>query len=187
MTHDVQFETFLQEHGNDKLTSSRIGGTLNHVTGNPAQYQGMFETGKVDLAAVPEPWASTLVESGAAKVVVSTDEIAYGNTLPNTVLVANGTLVKEKKEIVQGLVKANQEAVDFINNNQGEAQNIAIKAIKDLTKQELDKDIVKQAMEKVHYTTEVDENVIKEFAQSSYDLEFLKEELKIDGLVEKSL
>ena len=37
----------------------------------------MFETGQVDLAAVPEPWASTLVQNGA-KVIVNTDEIAYG-------------------------------------------------------------------------------------------------------------
>ena len=78
-----------------------MGDLLKHVTGNPATYQGMFETGKVDLAAVPEPWASILVENGA-KVVVSTEEIAYGENLPNVVLVASGDLVNDKKEIVQG-------------------------------------------------------------------------------------
>lgn len=184
-THDVQFETFLQGLENEKLTSNRIGGTLKHVTGNPAQYQGMFETGQVDLAAVPEPWASTLIQNGA-KVVVNTDKIAYGNTLPNTVLVATGSLIKDHKEIVEGLLKAQQEAVDFINNNREEAEGIAIKAIKDLTKQELDKDLVKQAMARIIYTTDVDADVIYDFAQSSYELEFLKEEPKFDGLVDTS-
>nr|WP_295971013.1 ABC transporter substrate-binding protein [uncultured Bacillus sp.] len=185
-THDVQFEAFLQEQGIDKLTSSRIGGSLKHVTGNPAQYQGMFETGKVDLAAVPEPWASTLVQNGA-KVIIDTDEIAYGKTLPNTVLVASGTLIEEHKDIVKGLVKAQQEAVDFINSNQEEAQAIAINAIKELTKQELDQSLVKQAMERITYTTAVDEDVIKDFAKSSYDLQFLKEIPNLDGLVDTAL
>jgi len=185
-THDVQFETYLMEQGIEELASSRIGGSIKHVTGNPATYQGMFETGKVDLAAVPEPWASILVENGA-KVVVSTEEIAYGENLPNVVLVASGDLVNDKKEIVQGLVDAQQKSVDFINNNQEESQDIAIKAIKDLTKQEMDKDIVAKAMARITYTTKIDEEVLKEFGQSSFDLEFLKEQPNFDGLVDSSL
>lgn len=184
-THDVQFETYLQQQGDEKLKSSRIGGTLKHVLGNPAQYQGMFETGQVDIAVVPEPWASTLIQNGA-KVIVSTDKIAYGNTLPNTVLVASGALIEENKEIVKGLVQAHQEAVDFINDNPEKANEIAIQSIKDLTKQELDKDVVKKAMERIKYTTEIDKDVINDFAQSSFELDFLKEKPELDGLVDIS-
>ena len=184
-THDVQFETYLMEQGIEELASSRIGGSIKHVTGNPATYQGMFETGKVDLAAVPEPWASILVENGA-KVIVSTEEIAYGENLPNVVLVASGDLVNDKKEVVQALVDAQQKSVEFINNNVEETQDIAIKAIKDLTKQEMDKDIVAKAMARITYTTEIDEEVLKEFGQSSFDLEFLKEQPNFDGLVYSS-
>lgn len=184
-THDVQFETFLMEKSMDDLASARIGGSLKHVTGNPATYQGMFETGQVDLAAVPEPWATILIENGA-NVVVSTEEIAYGENLPNVVLVASGNLIEENKELVQGLVNAQQKAVDFIHNNREVTQDIAIKAIKDLTKQEMDKEIVAKAMDRMTYTTEIDEEVLKEFGQSSFDLEFLKETPNFDGLVLKS-
>ena len=128
-THDVQFETYLMEQGIEELASSRIGGSIKHVTGNPATYQGMFETGKVDLAAVPEPWASILVENGA-KVVVSTEEIAYGENLPNVVLVASGDLVNDKKEIVQGLVDAQQKSVDFINNNKKKLKILRLRRLK---------------------------------------------------------
>lgn len=182
-THDVQFETSLEDQAIKKLTSSRIGGTLKHVTGNPANYQGMFETGKVDLAAVPEPWASILVKKGA-KVIISTDKIAYGKTLPNTVLVTSNKLLKNNKEIAQGIAKAEKEAVDFINNNPKEAQKIAIKSIKDLTKQDMDQDIVEKAMSNITFTSAVDEDVIQKFGQSSYDLKFLKEKPDFTGLVE---
>ncbi|WP_033826799.1 ABC transporter substrate-binding protein [Bacillus andreraoultii] len=182
-THDVQFETYLQQLGNKELTSSRIGGTLSHVTGNPASYQAMFESGKVDLAAVPEPWASILVENGA-KVIISTEDIAYGETLPNTVFVANGKLIKENQEVVEDLLKAHEKAVDFINNNAKEALDIAVNSIKELTNQEMDQKIVEKAMSRITYTTEIDEEVLKEFGQSSYELEFLKKKPAFDGLVE---
>ncbi|MET3575527.1 ABC transporter substrate-binding protein [Bhargavaea ullalensis] len=181
-THDVQFETYLQQLGNDKLASSRIGGTLNHVTGNPASYAAMFESGKVDLAAVPEPWGSILVENGA-KVIISSDDIAYGNTLPNTVLVAGSKLSEDKPELAAKLVDAHQQAVDFINDNPDKARKIAIQSIKDLTHQEMDPAIVSKAMDRITYTTDVNEAVLKEFGTSSYDLEFLKENPSFDGLV----
>ncbi|WP_040226647.1 ABC transporter substrate-binding protein [Bhargavaea cecembensis] len=181
-THDVQFETYLQQLGNDQLASSRIGGSLNHVTGNPASYPSMFESGKVDLAAVPEPWASILVDQGA-KVIISSDDIAYGQTLPNTVLVANGQFAEKQPELTAHLLDAHKKAVDFINENPDKAQKIAIHAIKDLTHQEMDKNIVAQAMSRVTYTTDVNEAVLKEFGTSSHELEFLKEDPSFDGLV----
>ncbi|WP_227397022.1 ABC transporter substrate-binding protein [Jeotgalibacillus aurantiacus] len=178
-THDVQMETFLKEQG---ITSARIGGTLKHVTGNPAQYQAMFESGKVDLAAVPEPWASTLVANGA-KVIVDTDEIAYGTTLPNTVLVTSGKLLEEENELVKQIVEAHEKSIQFINENPEEAQTIAIDSIEEITNQRMDESIIASAWERVTYTTEVNADVIQAFADSSHDLQFLKEKPEFDELV----
>ena len=181
-THDVQFETYLQDYD---IASSRIGGTLKHTTGNPAQYQAFFESGKVDLAAVPEPWASLLIKDGA-KVIVDTKDIAYGTTLPNTVLVTSNKFIKENKDLVQNIVKAHKKAVDFINKNKEEARDIAIQSIKEITNQELDPEIIDSAWERVRYTTEVDEKVLQDFSNSSYDLKFLKEKPDLKGLVDTS-
>ncbi|TFE00593.1 ABC transporter substrate-binding protein [Jeotgalibacillus salarius] len=178
-THDVQMETFLKEQG---ITSARIGGTLKHVTGNPAQYQAMFESGKVDLAAVPEPWASTLVANGA-KIIVDTDEIAYGTTLPNTVLVTSGKLLEEESEMIQQITEAHEKSIAFINENPEEAQTIAVDSIEEITNQRMDEAIIASAWERVTYTTEVNADVIQAFAESSHDLQFLKEKPKFDDLV----
>lgn len=179
-THDVQMETFLQDFG---VTSARIGGTLKHVTGNPAQYGAMFESGKVDLAAVPEPWASQLVNDGA-KIIVDTDEISYGTTLPNTVLVTSGKLVDENKELIAKIVKAHEKSVHFINENPEEARDIAIRSIKEITDQDLDPAIVESAWERVTYTTEVNAEVVQEFANSSFELKFLKEKPEFSDLID---
>lgn len=47
----------------------------------------------------------------------------------------------------------------------------------------MDKEIVAKAMENVTYTTEIDEQVLKDFGQSSFELQFIKEEPNFDGLV----
>ncbi|MFC0271890.1 ABC transporter substrate-binding protein [Metabacillus herbersteinensis] len=181
-THDVQMETFLQDFG---ISSARIGGTLKHVTGNPAQYGAMFESGKVDLAAVPEPWASQFVKDGAT-ILVDSDEISYGTTLPNTVLVTSNELIEEDEELVKNIVKAHEKGVSFINENKDEAREIAIKSIKEATNQELDPSIIDSAWERVRYTTEVDAEVVQEFANSSFELKFLKEKPEFDELIDTS-
>jgi NitT/TauT family transport system substrate-binding protein len=180
-THDVQMETFLQDYG---VSSARIGGTLKHVTGNPAQYAAMFESGKVDIAAVPEPWASQLVKDTGAKIIVDSKKISYGTTLPNVILVSSGAKIKADKDVIGKIVKAQDEAIAFIGKNPDEAKAITIKSIKDITKQELDKDVVDGAWTNIRYTAEVNQKVIQEFANSSVELKFLKEKPDFAALID---
>ncbi|MBD8067479.1 aliphatic sulfonate ABC transporter substrate-binding protein [Bacillus sp. PS06] len=180
-THDVQMETFLKDYG---ITSARIGGTLKHLTGNPAQYAGMFESGKVDLAAVPEPWASQLVKDVGAKIIVDSNNISFGETLPNTILVTSNKAIEEDKELIENIVKAHNQAVEFINENPEESIQITIDSIKETTKQDLDKEVVDMAWEKIRYTTDVDAEVIQQFADSSHDLKFLKEKPDFANLID---
>ncbi|KAB7707858.1 aliphatic sulfonate ABC transporter substrate-binding protein [Bacillus aerolatus] len=181
-THDVQMETFIKDFG---IESNRIGGNLKHTTGKPAQYAGLFESGKVDLAAVPEPWGSLLVKEEGAKIIVDSDEISFGTSLPNSVLATSGKLVKEDPELVQKIVDAHQKAIDFINENPEEAKELTIASIKKDTKQELAKDVVDSAWKRITYTSEVNEEVMQEFANSSYDLKFLKTQPDFTALIDK--
>src|SRR5690625_6077337 len=75
-THDVQFETYMKEMG---VTSDRVGGSMKHVTGKPAQYGTMFESGSIDVATAPEPWASVLEAEQDVNVVIDTNEVSYGD------------------------------------------------------------------------------------------------------------
>jgi len=180
-THDVQMETYLQAYG---IKSARIGGKLKHVTGNPAQYASMFETGKVDAAAVPEPWATELVKETGAKILVDSNKISFGKNLPNSILVTTGKEIKENKDIVQGIVNAQNDAIRFITKNPEEAKKITLKSINDITKQQLDKDVVDQAWSHFHFTKDVDKDVIQAFANSSYELKFLKEKPDFSTLID---
>ncbi|MCM3246692.1 aliphatic sulfonate ABC transporter substrate-binding protein [Cytobacillus oceanisediminis] len=179
-THDVQYETYLEEAG---ITSARIGGTMKHLTGNPAQYASMLKTGKVDIAVAPEPWAAVIEQETNAEVVIGWDEVSFGETLPASVLVATGDAVKNSPEKVQKIVDAHKDAVKFIEDNPEEAKAITIKDIKEVTGQELEKEVVDRSWERIGFTYDVDADTIQEFADSSYTLKFLKDKPEFSELI----
>lgn len=182
-THDVQFETLMKEKYG--MTSDRVGGAMKHVTGKPATYHSMFTTGNVDAATVPEPWASVIEAKGSGKVLIDTKDVAYGETLPAAVFVTSQDLVKNNPDLVQNIVDGHKKATEFIQNNPEEAKKIAIKKIKEITDQQLSASVIDNAWERIDFTYEVNADVLQEFANSSYDLEFLKEKPDLEGLVDK--
>ncbi|HLS61050.1 MAG TPA: aliphatic sulfonate ABC transporter substrate-binding protein [Virgibacillus sp.] len=171
-THDVQFETYMKEMG---VTSDRVGGSMKHVTGKPAQYGTMFESGSIDVATAPEPWASVLEAEQDVNVVIDTNEVSYGKTLPAAVFVTSSDMADKEPELIQQLMDAHKEAIDEINEHPEEAIDITIKAIDEITGQKLDQAIMEKAWERTFFEYELDEDVIQEFGDSSHDLEFYKE------------
>lgn len=182
-THDVQYETYLEEAG---ITSERIGGTMKHLTGQPAQYAAMLKAGKIDIAVAPEPWAAVIEKETGAKVVIGWDEVAFGETLPASVMVTSGKMIEEKPETVQKIIAAHKEAVDFINANPAEAQKITIKDIKETTGQELEQDVVELAWDRIGFTYEVNQDTIQAFSDSSYALKFLKDKPDFKTLIDQT-
>ncbi|MCA0983452.1 ABC transporter substrate-binding protein [Halobacillus yeomjeoni] len=183
-THDVQFETLMKEEYG--ITSSRIDGEMKHVTGKPATYASMFEAGKVDVATVPEPWASSIEAEGNGTVLIDTPDVAYGKTLPAAVFVTSQELVNNNPEMVESIVEAHKNATTFIQENPEESKSIAIKKIKDITDQELSQEVIDNAWERINFTYDVEEKHLQNFANSSYDLGFLEEKPDLTGLVDLS-
>lgn len=183
-THDVQFETMMKEEYG--ITSKRIGGAMKHVTGKPATYPSMFVAGNIDAATVPEPWASVIEEKGSGEVLVDTEDVAYGNTLPAAVFVTSQDLVKNNPDMVQSIVDGHKKATAFIKENPKEAKKIAIEKIKEITDQKLSESVINNAWKRIDFTYKINGDVLQDFANSSYELEFLKEKPDLEGLVDTS-
>ncbi|MFC7321893.1 aliphatic sulfonate ABC transporter substrate-binding protein [Halobacillus campisalis] len=181
-THDVQFETMMKnEFG---ITSDRLDGEMKHVTGKPATYSSMFESGKVDVAAVPEPWAAYIEAQGTGEVLFQNDEVAHNVNMPASVFVTSEKLKEKDPGMIQNLVDAHKKATDFVNENPEESKEIAIAQIKEITDQELSQEVVDSSWERMNFTYEVEANEIQMFADSSYELQFLEEKPNLNGLVD---
>lgn len=182
-THDVQFETYMKENLN--TTSNRTGGTMNHVTGKPAQYTTMFENGDVDVATAPEPWASVLEAEQEANIVIDTKDVSFGETLPAAIFVTSEAFIDESPEQVQSMIDAHEASIDYINNNPKDAIQLTINGIDEVTGQELEYDIMENAWERTFFTADFEEDVIQSFGDASYDLKFLKEQPDFSDFVDK--
>ncbi|WP_254434120.1 aliphatic sulfonate ABC transporter substrate-binding protein [Halobacillus sp. Marseille-Q1614] len=183
-THDVQFEAMMmKEFG---ITSDRLDGEMKHVTGKPATYSSMFESGKVDVAAVPEPWAAYIEAQGTGKVLFENEEVAHNADMPASVFVTSERLKEKDPGLIQNLVDAHIKATDFVNENPEESKQIAIDKIKEITDQELSKEVVDRSWERMTFTYDVDPKEVQMFADSSYELQFLEEKPNLNGLVDTS-
>ncbi|MEN1968609.1 aliphatic sulfonate ABC transporter substrate-binding protein [Lentibacillus sp. N15] len=181
-THDVQYETYMKELS---VTSNRIGGQMKHVTGKPALYPAMFEKGEVDIAAAPEPWGSVLELKEGANVLLDSDEVSFGEKLPAAVFVTSSEFAKDNPELVQKMVDAHIESIDYINEHTDESIDITIQSIDDITGQKMERDVMENAWKRTHFVYDVDVDTIQKFGNSSFDLQFLKEKPDFSTFVDK--
>jgi NitT/TauT family transport system substrate-binding protein len=79
-------------------------------------------SGAVDGIFLPTPSPSTVVNQGKGKVVVQSGEMYPNHTC--CVLVVSGKLIREHPEIVRQIIKTNDRAVAFNQQNPAEAATI---------------------------------------------------------------
>jgi NitT/TauT family transport system substrate-binding protein len=78
---------------------------------------------------------------------------------------------------------AHIKAVEFIEQNPDESQDLVIKHIKDLTGKEIDKEELKVAFSRLEVTTAVNEQVIQEMADISKEAEYVTSN-DIEGMIQ---
>lgn len=85
-----------------------------------------FIAGKIDAAAIWQPWIAQIQREGKGKVIFSSADIP--GLVPD-ILVFHGKVLKERPEDVQAAVKSYFEIVDFIRNHEDEAVAIMAKVV----------------------------------------------------------
>jgi NitT/TauT family transport system substrate-binding protein len=129
--------------------------------------------GKVDGIFLPTPSPSTVVNQGKGKVVVYSGEMYPNHTC--CVLVVSGKLIREHPEIVRQIIKTNDRAVAWNQQNPDEAAQIYS------TKTGASLADVKASLAEWDGSWASDPNVIVEpvldYAKIQYELGFIKKPL----------
>lgn len=176
-THDLQLRYMLAE---TDLTTKRRGGSVDHRTHPPASISGMFRRGQLDAAVVSEPWASRLEMEGEGQVALEWDEVPWEGDLPNTIVVTRGEIVREEPELVQQFLQAQQRAVSYIDDNPSAAAEIIQESIASISEQHLDLEIIESSLTRTQFTSELNEEAVKEMAEISEAAGFI-ESSSLDG------
>ena len=129
--------------------------------------------GKVDAVFLPTPYPSTVVNQGNGKIVVHSGEMYPNHTC--CVLVVSGKLIREHPEIVRQILKTNDKAVAYNQQNLDDAAVIyAAKTGSNLTD-------VQSSLKEWDGSWASDPNVIinpvLDYATIQYNLGYIKKSL----------
>jgi NitT/TauT family transport system substrate-binding protein len=138
--------------------------------------------GKVDAVFLPTPSPSTIVNQGSGKIVLHSGEMYPNHTC--CVLVVSGKLIREHPEIVRQIVRTNDKAVAYNEQNLDEAAAI----FADKTGAKLAD--VKASLKEWDGNWASDPNVIVDpvldYAKIQYNLGYIKKPLTKDDLFDLS-
>mgnify|MGYP001172737068 CR=1 FL=1 len=181
-TQDVMLRKALKEVGLETTTS---GGTVEMYPAAPADTATLFVQNSVDAAATQEPWGYILETQAEGRLILDWDEFAWGEESTNTVVVARSEFLANEERAKQYL-RAHKRAVEFVQENPEEAQNIVIQHIQNLTGKEIDKEEIAAAFSRLRVTTDVNEQVIQEMADISMEAGYVDSN-DISGLIDLSI
>jgi NitT/TauT family transport system substrate-binding protein len=191
-TQDVAARSWLKQQGLNTTTSG--GGDVHIVPQDNAQTLQTFQSGAIDGAWVPEPYASQLVNAGG-KVLVDERNLWPGKQFIVTNLLVSTTFLKAHPDLVKKLVEGQVAANDYINTNPAGAQQAVSVGLGKVTGKPFDLTLIQQSWKTLTFLndplasslrTGLDHAVAVGLTKpidtkNLYDLSFLNEVLKAQG------
>jgi NitT/TauT family transport system substrate-binding protein len=149
-TQDVALRYWLKQHS---LTTTQAGGgdvPITPVTPNSAAVDE-FASGQIAGGWEPQPYVAEMVALGG-HVMVDEASLWPGGKFVTTQLVVLSSYLKDHPDVVNGLLKAQIQATDFLNNNKSEAEQAANAQLATLTGKSLKPDILAETFKSITFT-----------------------------------
>jgi NitT/TauT family transport system substrate-binding protein len=121
-TQDVALRAWLKEQG--LKTDTTGGGDVSIKPQANADTLTTFQSGQIDGAWVPEPWATRLVQEAGGKVLVDERSLWPDGKFVTTHLIVRTEFLEENPEVVKNLVRGLVQAVEFSNASPQDAQRV---------------------------------------------------------------
>jgi NitT/TauT family transport system substrate-binding protein len=158
-TQDVALRAWLSAQG-FKTNVDGSGDVAINPTEN-AQTLKLFQDGKLDGAWLPEPWASRLVLTAGAKVLVDEKDLWDGSLsgkpgeFPTTILIVNKKFAADHPDTVKALLKGHVKSVEWLNKAAaGEKASVINAALKEAAGAELKGDVIDRSLKNIVFTVD---------------------------------
>jgi NitT/TauT family transport system substrate-binding protein len=158
-TQDVALRAWLSSQGY-KTNVDGSGDVAINPTDN-AQTLKLFQDGKLDGAWLPEPWASRLVLTAGAKVLVDEKDLWDGSLsgkageFPTTILIVNKKFAAEHPDTVKSLLRGHAEAVAWLNSAPAaEKADVINSALQESAGAALSADVLDRSLQNVIFTVD---------------------------------
>jgi NitT/TauT family transport system substrate-binding protein len=158
-TQDVALRAWLATQGY-KTNVDGSGDVAINPTEN-AQTLKLFQDGKLDGAWLPEPWASRLVLTAGAKVLVDEKDLWDGSLsgkageFPTTILIVNKKFAADHPDTVKALLKGHVKSVEWLNSAAADEKATVINAaLKEAAGAELKADVIDRSLKNIVFTVD---------------------------------
>ena len=151
-TQDVALRYWLKQHN---LTTTQAGGgdvPITPVTPNSAAVDE-FASGQIAGGWEPQPYAAEMVAAGG-HVMVNEASLWPNGQFVTTQLVALSTYIKAHPDVINGLLKAQIEATNFLNQDKAAAEQAANAQLATLTGKSLKPDILAETFKAITFTND---------------------------------
>jgi len=173
-TQDVQLRALLAENG---FAISQTGGDATIIPTQNADLISLFQSGDLDAAWAPEPFASVLeLEAGATNFLEDKDTNV-------TMLVSSAAFLKERAELAAKIAAAHRELTDWIKANPAEARQLVVAELKALTTKEPKAAVLDKALARVFLTNDISRPSLEKMVAGAKTAGFLKEFPGLDQLL----
>lgn len=187
-TPDLSLRLLLKQEGL-KVSTDTSG--VQIVTRAPADTLVAMRQKEVDATLIAEPWGTQIIQEGSGTILVDWNKIPpKDGNYPLTILVASDTFLKDHRDLAKKAVKANKQAIDFIQQNPSKAYDLISDELKQLTGKGMEPALIKAAIDHLKLTQDITLEDINEQAKASFDAGYLKvkaEELDFSKFLDLSL
>jgi len=171
-TQDVSLRSFLLKNG---LNTDDKGGTVQVLPIKNGDTLIAFKLKQVDAAWVPEPWATRLIKETGATRVLDERSLWPDGKFTTTVVVVRPDFLKDHPDVVASFVKANDNAVDWINKNPAAAIALVNKQLGALSGKPLPDGVIQESWKRLTFTSDPDLRSIEAQAAAAQAAGYLKE------------
>lgn len=149
-TQDVALRAWLKTKHLSSDTSG--GGDVHILPQENSLTLSTFQSGDIDGAWVPEPWATRLVKEGGGKILVDEADLWPGGRFVTTNLIVNTSFLNDHPDVVKQLIEGEIAAIDFIKAEPAQAEEYTATAIQNATGKPIAADLVTSSFKTVDFT-----------------------------------
>jgi NitT/TauT family transport system substrate-binding protein len=164
-TQDVALRAWLAEQGLTADTSG--GGDVSITPQDNADTLVAFQTGVLDGAWVPEPWATRLVLEGGGSVLVDEADLWPDGEFVTTHLIVTAEFLDEHRDVVAELIAGLADSIETANSDPA-AQDIVNSGIENVTTKRLPDETIAGAWSNLTFTLDP---IAGSLAESAADAE----------------
>ena len=171
-TQDVALRTWLKSKGLNTTTTG--GGDVSIIPQDNSTTVTAFQTGGIDGAWVPQPYAAKLEAAGGKVLVDEATLWPPKGQFVTTNLMVTTKFLADHPDVIANLIKGLSTSIDLIKSDPAQAAELVSKGIEQTSGKALAVSLVTSSFDSITFTLDPIASSLKKDAQSAEALGFIK-------------